>query len=210
MHSYLISSKGKRKSMEYVQDFCKKNKIDPIDASLFSFDKAMGIEDVRDLQKKLFLRPLKSPMKLSVIDAFNGLTTESQNALLKILEEPPNNTIIMLLVPQKEIVLPTIISRCKIVELKENANMSKEEISEYLNILMSFPQKGIGERLKLASDVAKTEEEIFIWLEKMIIVAHQKLPQYFDILKSFQKTYTLLKTTAVNKRFALENLFLSI
>ena len=229
MHSYLISSKNKNKSLEYVRIFCKENRIDPIDMSLFSFEKAMGIEDVRDLQKKLFLRPIKSPMKISVIDAENGLTTESQNALLKILEEPPQNTIIMILTPQKEMLLPTILSRCKIVDLKENVNISKDEITQYLNILVSLSQQRLGERLKLAQDVSKNKGEASIWLEKMILIARKKLIditchsdpsdviasrakqyQYLNRLQSLQKTYTIIKTTNANQRLVLENLFLNL
>ena len=199
--------------MEYTLVLCKDRKINTFDASLSSFEKAVGIEDVREFQKKLFLKPIKSPMKAGIIDAPYGLTTEAQNALLKILEEPPNDTIIVLLLPQKEMVLPTILSRCKIVELQENSNLSKEESTQYLSILVSLPQKGIGERLKLASEIAKTENETLIWLEKMILTARQKLlstPQYLNILISFQKTHRLLQTTTVNKRLALENLFLSL
>ena len=220
MHSFLISSKDKKKTFQYIQTFCKENKIDPIDVNLFSSEKAVGIEDVREIQKKLFLRPLKSPMKISILDASCGLTTEAQNSLLKMLEEPPNNTIIMLLVSQKEMVLPTILSRCKIVELKETLSLNKSEFTQYLNILISLSRRGVGEKLKLASDITKNEGETLIWLERTIIVARQKLietyskkpstPQYLNILISLQKTYTLLKATTVNKRFALENLFLNL
>ena len=210
MHSLLISCKNQSKRKNYALDFCKENKIDSIDISFYSFDKAIGIEDIRDLQKKLFLKPLKSPTKASIIDTQNGLTTEAQNAMLKILEEPPKDTTIILLVPQKEMVLPTILSRCKIIEIQENLNLTQIESTQYLNILVSLSQRSVGERLKLASDIAKTENEIFSWLEKMIITAHQNPLQYSNVLKSFQKTYRLLKTTTVNKRFALENLFLNL
>lgn len=216
MHSRLIISKDKNNALEYIQSVGKTRKIDQIDISVYSFEKAVGIEDVREIQKKLFLQPIKSKEKATVIQSFEGITIEAQNALLKILEEPPANTIIFITLAQKEMVLPTILSRCQIIELKDEVKLSKEEISGYLNTLTSLPHRGIGERLKLASEVTKTENDIFAWLEKMILVARQKLietpsiPQYLNILISLQKTYYLLKTTTVNKRFALENLFLSL
>ena len=224
MHSFLIASKDRSKTLEFAQTSCKEKKIDQIDLNLCSFEKAVGIEDVRDLQKRLFLKPIKSSTKASIIDAPLGITTEAQNALLKILEEPPKDTIIMLLLPQKEMVLPTILSRCKIIDLKENLNLTQSESAQYLSILVSLTQKGIGERLKLAQDIAKDKGNVQIWLEKMILIARHELikhegknennpaliSQYLNILVSLTKTYKIISTTNANQRLALENLFLNL
>jgi len=223
MHSFLIVSKNKQTSFKYVVEECKKNQIDKFDVDLFSSEKAIGIENVRNFQKKIILKPIKSKAKAVILDGSNGLTIEAQNALLKLLEEPPANTIIYITISNKDLLLPTIISRCKIVNLKDKeAELSKEEISKYLNILISLSSSGVGDRLKLAQDIAKNKDEVILTLEKMIIVAREELvenvknkndslliSQYLNILISLTKTYTVLKTTNVNQRLALENLFLN-
>lgn len=224
MHSFIVVSKNKEAALNYVKVECKKNQIDKFDVALFTFQKAIGIEDIRNCQKKIFLKPIKSKIKAIILEAYNGITTPAQNALLKLLEEPPANTIIYITTPNKNLMLPTILSRCKVVDLKDKeAQLSKEEIAQYLNILISLSSSGVGERLKLAQDVAKNKEEVIPWLEKMLVVARETLleqikkdnndlsiSQYLNILISFQKTHTVLKTTNVNPRLALENLFLDL
>jgi DNA polymerase III delta prime subunit len=248
MHSFLVCSKNKQTALEYALAECKKNKIDKFDISLLSFEKSIGIEDVRNFQKKLILKPFKSKEKAVILESFNGITIEAQNALLKLLEEPPQHTIIYVTAQNKELMLPTILSRCKIVDLKDkNYELSKKESAQYLNILISLSTIGVGKKLKLAQDIAKNKDDIIPELEKMIIVARSVLlssfwgaplsgatPEslrtfhdkedsgqarmtaseiksyYLKLLVSLQKTHTILKTTNVSPRLALENLFLNL
>ena len=216
MHSFLIVAKDKNKASVYISDFLKKKGIYSIDISQPVYEKAMGIEDVRNIQKKTLLKPFKGKTKAVVIQAYENITTEAQNALLKILEEPPINTIIVVSVPRKELLLPTIISRCKIIELiDEKQILSNDEITQLHNYLITLSQGEIGERLKIAQDISKNKEDILPWLEKMAIYLRQKLignynePKYLNLLKLLQKTYVDVKSTNVNQRIALENLFLS-
>ena len=65
------------------------------------------------------LKPFKGKTKVVVIQSYESITKEAQNALLKVLEEPPANTLIIILTLKKEFLLPTILSRCKIINLKE-------------------------------------------------------------------------------------------
>jgi len=220
MHSFIISCKNKKTSLEFVVSECKKNKIDKLDTTSLSFEKAVGIEDVRQIQKKLVLKPIKGKVKAVILDSFNGITIEAQNALLKSLEEPPFSTIIYILVPNKELLLPTILSRCKIVELKEKDTLSEEESTQYHSLFISLSQKSVGERLKLAEDLSKNKADLTIWLEKMIIVARQRLIErirhneeishYLNFLISLNKAYKIISTTNANQRLVLENLLLNL
>lgn len=228
MQSILLKSQNRGKVKEYIDKLCKNEKVHPIDININSFEKAVGIEEVRDIRKKIFLKPLRSKTKIAVIEAYEGITIESQNSLLKILEEPPSNTTIIITVSSIGLILPTILSRCKIINLVDTSfELSKQEIAQHLTVLKSLSSSGVGERLKLAQDIAKNKEDIIPELEKMIVVARQDLissinhqpsainpqpsgSQYLNILKSLNKTYMILKTTNVNPRLALENLFLNL
>jgi len=223
MHSFLIVSKNKDVAVNYVKVECRKNQIDKFDILLFTFQKAIGIEDVRNCQKKIFLKPIKSKTKAIILDSYTGITISAQNALLKLLEEPPANTIIYIISASKELFLPTILSRCKVIELKNaSSKLPNEDRTQYFDLLISLSEKPIGGKLKLAQDVAKNKDDVILTLEKMIIAARQKLieqichddntaiSQYLNILISLNKTYTILKTTNVNQRLALENLFLNL
>lgn len=216
MQSFLILSKDKNKVSSYISNFLKENNINPLDVDSQSFEKAMGIEDARNIQKKILLKPFRGKAKAVIIDVFEGITTEAQNALLKVLEEPPANTIIMVLSPQKELLLPTIISRCKIIEIKnEDLEIGSEEISSlssYVNILLN---ERIGDKLKIAQDLSKNKQTL-VWLENTSIFVRHKLLEdpnnlkFFELLRKLQKTYAIIKSTNVSERVALENLFLSL
>jgi len=217
MQTLLVISKDSQKAFDYIMDFCKKNSTDRIDIDINHYEKAIGIEDIRNLQKKIILRPIRSKTKAVVIDTVNGLTLQAQNSMLKMLEEPPSNTIVVLYGLTKEIFLSTIISRCNIINLKDDKQeLSKEEKQEYIQILNLLFVGGTSDKLRLAADITKDKKDAILWLEKMIIASRCKLIEDYEnskllnLSKSFQETYKLLKSTNVNQRFVLENLFLSV
>jgi DNA polymerase-3 subunit gamma/tau len=72
-----------------------------------------GIDEIRDLRDKVNLAPAAARVKVYIIDEVHMLTTEAFNALLKMLEEPPEHVVFVLATTEKHKVLPTIISRCQ-------------------------------------------------------------------------------------------------
>src|SRR5215210_4542986 len=72
-----------------------------------------GIDEIRDLRDRVNLAPVAGRMKVYIIDEVHMLTTEAFNALLKMLEEPPEHVVFVLATTEKHKVLPTIISRCQ-------------------------------------------------------------------------------------------------
>lgn len=78
----------------------------------------VGIDSVRDLQKNLILRvPLKNTNPITravIIDHADSLTNEAQNALLKTIEEPPSDTVIVMVGESKKM-LATVLSRSRLV-----------------------------------------------------------------------------------------------
>src|SRR5215211_7176926 len=72
-----------------------------------------GIDEIRDLRDRVNLAPVAGRMKVYIIDEVHMLTAEAFNALLKMLEEPPEHVVFMLATTEKHRVLPTIISRCQ-------------------------------------------------------------------------------------------------
>src|ERR671913_2045324 len=72
-----------------------------------------GIDEIRDLRDKVNLAPAAGRVKVYIIDEVHMLTAEAFNALLKMLEEPPEHVVFVLATTEKHKVLPTIISRCQ-------------------------------------------------------------------------------------------------
>ncbi len=99
-----------------------------------------GIDEIRDLREKAKYATFKGKYKIFIIDEVHMLTKEAFNALLKILEEPPEHVIFIFATTEPYNVIPTILSRTqrfdfkrlsviKIVEQLEN--ICKEENIEY-------------------------------------------------------------------------------
>lgn len=73
---------------------------------------SIGIDQVRELGQMLSLQPyVKSGRRVVIIDEAQAMTREAQNALLKFIEEPPPATLLILIAPSLQALLPTVISR---------------------------------------------------------------------------------------------------
>jgi len=75
--------------------------------------KFIKIEQVRELQREMSLRPLEAPRKIALISGAEKMNQAAGNALLKTLEEPNGEALFILLTHQSERILPTIRSRCQ-------------------------------------------------------------------------------------------------
>ncbi|HBG04646.1 MAG: DNA polymerase III subunit delta' [Geobacteraceae bacterium GWC2_58_44] len=136
-HAYLFSGIegcGKRKSaLAFIQavfcgreeacgvcSCCKKvaNGQHP-DLHILEPDGAfIKIDQVRELQKELSYRPFEAPKKACIIDGADKLNLSSGNALLKTLEEPPGDALMILIAPERSAVLQTILSRCQALQFQ--------------------------------------------------------------------------------------------
>ena len=77
-----------------------------------------SVDDIRELQRELLYAPSQSPWKIYIIDEVHMLSKNAFNALLKTLEEPPENVMFIFATTEPFKVLPTIISRCQRYDFK--------------------------------------------------------------------------------------------
>jgi DNA polymerase-3 subunit delta' len=76
------------------------------------------IEPVRDVINSLSLKPVEARRRVARLLRFDAANSESMNAFLKTLEEPPGQTVILLTAERADDLLPTIVSRCAVVPLR--------------------------------------------------------------------------------------------
>ncbi|MFH1162193.1 MAG: hypothetical protein V1696_02875 [Candidatus Jorgensenbacteria bacterium] len=74
-------------------------------------DGVIGIDAVRELRIFLSQTPLRSPRRLAVVDDAHLLTTDAQSAMLKIVEEPPPHSLIILIAHDPQVLFPPLLSR---------------------------------------------------------------------------------------------------
>lgn len=99
-------------------------------------NKTIGIDAVRELKNFLSQRPNKSLRRTAIIDEAEFLTTEAQNALLKITEEPPESSLLILIAREPEIFAATLGSRLQriyfsVLSLKDVEEGLKNRIMNY-------------------------------------------------------------------------------
>lgn len=122
--------------------------------------KTYTLEDVREqLLETVDLKPFQYEKKIYIIEKADTLNIQSQNALLKTLEEPPAHAVFLLLAERAEAFLPTILSRVVVMKIRP---LSAETIADYLmqaghlaeesHILSAYAQGRIGQALELVED----------------------------------------------------------
>ena len=223
MHAFIIVSKNSDARDKEVIKVLSPFAVNPVDITRIVPQNTIGIEELRLLKQRIALKPYKSKTKAIIIEEAQTLTIEAQNAFLKTLEEPPDHTIIILLTSNVDALLPTIVSRCQVIQLPTiNQQLTTEKLEAKSKELAAFLQGGIGERFVLAERVTKDKQTAIDWLSDMILITRhllierinnyttEDIPIYLQLLKSSQRAYTLLSTTNVNPRFTLETLFLSL
>lgn len=121
---------------------------------------SIGVDDVREqIVEDVSVRPYSSPYKIYIISDAEKMTAQAQNALLKTIEEPPEYVVVLILTSNASALLPTILSRCVMLNMKPVPN---SQVREYLmehvqvpdyqaDICVAFAQGNIGKAVQLAS-----------------------------------------------------------
>ena len=79
----------------------------------------IGVDDIRlQLNNDIMVKPYSRPYKVYIIDEAEKMTEQAQNAMLKTIEEPPEYAIILLLTVNAKLLLPTILSRCILLNVR--------------------------------------------------------------------------------------------
>jgi DNA polymerase-3 subunit gamma/tau len=146
-----------------------------------------GIDDVRSLKENAYLSPIRLKKKIFIIDEVHMLTKEAFNALLKLIEEPPKNTLFILCTTDAQKVPETVLSRL----LKVNFRKGKtEELKKSLEKIIKGEKIEIEEKavkvLIQNSDgsfrnLQKTFNEIFLQFGNKI--SEEQVKTYFVVMR---------------------------
>lgn len=109
-------------------------------------NESFGIDDARNFEKWVIGKPLLGGLKVSIM-IIKSITHEAQNALLKVLEEPPFGTYIFINIESLGGLLPTFLSRVRILDAPKN-NAENNNAHKFLN-------SKIKEKLSLVQTLSK-------------------------------------------------------
>jgi len=134
------------------------------------------IAEVRAARDRISMKPYVSRYNVCVIEKAHMMTPESSNAILKILEEPPGNSLFILITDKKELLLPTVVSRC--TEVKFGPVPAKTVAAILAKETGMMPEKALsialrsggspGRAIKIAeSDIEQRREEVLALLDEL-------------------------------------------
>ena len=126
------------------------------------------MDDIRrQINGDVAIKPYSGPKKIYIVSEGEKMTVQAQNALLKTLEEPPEYAVILILTDNVNTLLPTILSRCVVLNMKP---VRDAQIKEYLmenmgipdykaDICVAFARGNVGKARLLANSEEFRSEE---------------------------------------------------
>lgn len=178
-------------------------------------DPSISLERIKQAIKFLSQKPYQSKVSFVTILEANLATIEAQNALLKLLEEPPSYALIILTSPNEDGLLPTVVSRCQIVRLKTVKQTNVDpQAKKFLEMLLSQDPQAI-EKL---SDLGLTRQEVLSFFEQITLSAESDLSDpksktnkedLYRLLKSLDQARDQIAKNA-NLRLIIANLILQL
>ena len=199
---------------EYVESLIIKYHIFPYHVEKFS--EKVKIADVRTIKKKLSIAIHTEEKRLIVLCGI--ITTEAQNALLKTLEEPHEETLIVITADSKDSLLPTIISRCRLITLMHSEEVKEKDSPLFQHLEGLNRAYNYGSFYELMKEVNFMGEigdfqkfilELRSFISKKLKENSFVNPQLVNLLDSLHQNYSLSERNNVNKRLLLEALFLN-
>lgn len=125
------------------------------DLLYFTADSKLGIEQARKIKKHFALKPYSAKGRMVVLEDASALTIDAQNTLLKTLEELPTEAILILGASSDVNFLPTVLSRCQVIRLKEtDYNLNGDDYSKDLERMIS---SSIEERFEYVEKLKNKE-----------------------------------------------------
>jgi len=134
---------------------------------------SIKIETVRDLRSGIYVNPIEGKYKVYLISNADRMTEKASNALLKVLEEPPRNSLLILATSYPHLVLDTIKSRCQRLHFRQMGSelvaqiiMQKRNVPEAMaNLAARLGEGSPGRALSLLDRGFADREEIIELLE---------------------------------------------
>ena len=153
------------------------------------FQKNISIDDIRELGRKFYLSSADYSYKVCIVDTTEDLNKSASNSLLKMLEEPPKNTLFILVSNNKQSILPTILSRCQKISFQR---LSEDDLQ---NITLDLFEENHFDLLKRAGALTSCDGSV----KKLLNFLDKDYIKFFNSMKEL-----LLDLPNLNKRKAIK------
>ncbi len=172
-----------RSKLNYtISEIDKEILIDPLAGEVNS----IGIEDLREIMSEISLRT--EGIKLLLIKSSEKMTVDAQNFMLKTLEEPYDNLVIVLLTSNPEAFLATILSRVLII-----SSQNQEEKKHF----ESFYSLNFADRIELIDKLANSRPDSVMFLENLLResvnrrIGLAKMEEIIKVMKGIKRSASI-------------------
>lgn len=176
MHAFLFIGTTANIRQQKIQARITGWNISPFDViTLAPKEEHISIDEVRELKRRLTLTPMKSDYMIGIIYQAKSMTIEAQNAILKLLEEPPPRVRLFIESENTNMLLPTIVSRCEVVRV---SGVKDVPVQIPLAALMNA---AIGERLTMLDAYTKDRVQAKSFVEEALASGETMLHSGGDV-----------------------------
>ncbi len=225
-HAYLLVGPKGTEKKSLAKEFAEKvlglsSLVDLLkhpDYAVLDCSEDASAENVREFIGRIALKPFVAKRKFALISNIENLNSQGANALLKTLEEPPENTIMVLTADTRKI-LPTVLSRCQVfsinrgVHVEERSPATGQKVREAGPGIKTFAGQALSERLLAINRFADLEEQdLKQEIENFVYESAGRLsqaPEKYTQLAAGLKAYEDLGTNK-NRKLVLQGLFMKI
>ncbi len=184
---------------------------------------SLKIDQIRQLQKEMALAPFEGRSRVYVLCDFQQATVEAANCLLKTLEEPPPKVVLILTATQVGLLMPTIVSRCQVFNLRPLPVAQVQKALQVhwameprqANLLARLSEGRVGWAIEASNNdtLLRNREKYFVALEQALRLertgrmrlAEQLsqnrlvLPEVFDLWQSWWRDLLLARSGNVHE-----------
>ena len=135
--------------------------------------KSIKVEQIREgVEERLFLKSFEGKFKVVIVDEAERMSSGAQNAFLKTLEEPPPNSVIILITSNPDSLLPTIRSRCQLIKFNslpidlvcQELEKRDDLTSEQALICSKLSGGSLGKAFLMDSELIEWRKELIEYL----------------------------------------------
>jgi DNA polymerase-3 subunit delta' len=190
----IMCKNSNQEPCEICSSCIKANSGNHPDIHILSFeDNSIKRQDIDDIQEIIYMKPYESDKKIIIINDAQKMTLQAANTFLKTLEEPPKDTIIILLTINSNLLIPTMVSRCQSIKANKESLKNIEEIlikkygieAERSRLLSGY-SKGILHR---AVSINNNELKTLSLREEIIEIVDKLLSKGKSIVFEFEKYF---------------------
>lgn len=179
---------------------------------------SIGIDEIRTIKRFLSKKPVNAPRRSIIIDNAESLTPQAENSLLKITEEPPENSLIIMIVANPDVLLSTLASRFRKIYF---SRVKTAEIQSWLQKEHGFDEKtalsaaaacfgrpGLAFEMKDEEPIKNNELETLgdyrIFIKNKIIDLYKDKIKNFEEIKALIRCLYFIEQFNTNKKLQLQ------